>query len=219
MPLSFNQKIPVLTEFEQVADWSIYKPLPSNWQIGIADVVNSTKAIVSGRYKEVNFAGAATISALSNALGGKMPLFAFGIYLTKQDTSITEIEIPSSVIFLTLLIFILSNVNQHLWVLSNISFIILFLVIMNTVIPRIKGNLHKALSYTGQISMALFLVNGFLRFPMLRWAIAKDNWLVTIALCLVFLGISYVVAITVILLEKLFTQRINAYRNKHSHVT
>ncbi len=148
-----------------------------------------------------------------------MPLFAFGIYLTKQDTSITEIEIPSSVIFLTLLIFILSNVNQHLWVLSNISFIILFLVIMNTVIPRIKGNLHKALSYTGQISMALFLVNGFLRFPMLRWAIAKDNWLVTIALCLVFTGISYVVAITVILLEKLFTQRINAYRNKHSHVT
>lgn len=75
---SLDQEIPILTEFEQVADRSAYISLPANWQVGIADVVNSSEAIAAGRYKSVNFAGAATIGALSNALGGKIPLFAFG---------------------------------------------------------------------------------------------------------------------------------------------
>lgn len=70
--------IPVLTRFEQVADRSVYEQLPEDWHIGIADVVNSTGAIAAGRYKSVNFAGAATISAVSNAVGGRLPFFAFG---------------------------------------------------------------------------------------------------------------------------------------------
>lgn len=147
-----------------------------------------------------------------------MPVFALGIYLAKQDTSITKIKIPGYFILLALLIFILGNVNSHLWVLSNISFIILFLVMMNLVIPKIKGILYKVLIYTGKISMALFLVNGFLRFPMLRWAIAKDNWLITIALCLVFLVISYVVAIVVVRIERLVTNKIKAFRYKQTQM-
>lgn len=75
---SSHQDIPVLTQFEQVAEQSLYVPLPGDWQIGIADIVNSTAAIKAGRYKSVNFAGAAIISAVSNAVGGKLPLFAFG---------------------------------------------------------------------------------------------------------------------------------------------
>lgn len=56
----------------------MYVPVPTLWQIGVADVVNSTGAIRSGLYKSVNFAGAATISAVSNALDGELSLFAFG---------------------------------------------------------------------------------------------------------------------------------------------
>ncbi|WP_299876596.1 acyltransferase [uncultured Cocleimonas sp.] len=144
-----------------------------------------------------------------------MPVFALGIYLAKQDISIKAIEIPGSLLLLTVLIFILGNVNPYLWVLSNISFIILFLVTMNTVIPKIQGNLQNILIFTGEISMALFLVNGFLRFPMLRWAVEKDNWLITIALCLVFLAISYIVAIILIRLERLLTPKLKAYRYKY----
>ncbi|MCY6379440.1 DUF3095 domain-containing protein [Hoeflea prorocentri] len=70
--------LPVLTRFEQVADGSLYARLPDDWQIGIADVVDSTGAIANGHYKSVNFAGAATISAVSNSSGGRLPLFAFG---------------------------------------------------------------------------------------------------------------------------------------------
>ncbi|MEM6463576.1 MAG: DUF3095 domain-containing protein [Pseudomonadota bacterium] len=78
MSYAVRPDIPVLTRFEQVADGSVYVPLPDDWHIGIADVVNSTGAIDAGRYKSVNFAGAATISAVTNALGGKLTLFAFG---------------------------------------------------------------------------------------------------------------------------------------------
>lgn len=70
--------VPVLDHFAQVADPSRFMPLPDDWVIGVSDVVDSTGAIAAGRYKAVNLAGAATISAVANALGGRLSLFVFG---------------------------------------------------------------------------------------------------------------------------------------------
>jgi hypothetical protein len=72
------ETVPVLDNFTQVADPSRYAPLPDDWLIGVSDVVDSTSAIDAGRYKAVNLAGAATISAVANALSGDLPLFVFG---------------------------------------------------------------------------------------------------------------------------------------------
>ena len=72
------QTIPVLDHFAQVADPARYAQLPDSWYIGVSDVVDSTGAIEAGRYKTVNLAGAGTISAVTNALGGDLPLFVFG---------------------------------------------------------------------------------------------------------------------------------------------
>ena len=69
--------VPVLEHFTQATDARRYVPVPSEWWIGISDVVDSTAAIAAGRYKAVNLAGAATLSAVSNALDGNLPLFAF----------------------------------------------------------------------------------------------------------------------------------------------
>ena len=46
--------------------------------VGIADVVQSTRAIAEKRYKAVNMAGAAVIAAVTNALGGREFPFVFG---------------------------------------------------------------------------------------------------------------------------------------------
>jgi hypothetical protein len=46
--------------------------------VGVADVVNSTRASGAGRYKVVNTAGAAVIAGVVNALGGRSIPFAFG---------------------------------------------------------------------------------------------------------------------------------------------
>ncbi|ACE91602.1 adenylate cyclase protein [Rhizobium etli CIAT 652] len=56
-------------DFSLVLDPDAYEPLPDDWLIGITDVVSSTAAIRSGRYEDVNYAGASIIAALGNARG------------------------------------------------------------------------------------------------------------------------------------------------------
>src|SRR5215212_8369902 len=70
--------IPVFRRFAKLMDPKLYSPLPDDWSIGIADIVESTKAIAQARYKAVNMAGAAAIAAVTNALGGRGFPFVFG---------------------------------------------------------------------------------------------------------------------------------------------
>ena len=70
--------LPAFSQFEDVADPAVYQPLPDDWVLAIADVVSSTAAIANGRYKQVNMAGAAVISAVLNAAGMKNLPFVFG---------------------------------------------------------------------------------------------------------------------------------------------
>ncbi len=70
--------IPVLEHFEHVADTSNYVQIPDEWIVGLSDIVNSTQLAAEGGYKTVNFVGAATISAVTNAMAGNLQLFAFG---------------------------------------------------------------------------------------------------------------------------------------------
>jgi len=52
--------------------------LPDDWAVGVADIVESTKAIANQRYKAVNMAGASVIAAVANALEGREFPFVFG---------------------------------------------------------------------------------------------------------------------------------------------
>ena len=56
----------------------MYSPLPDDWAVGVADIVESTKAIANQRYKAVNMAGASVIAAVTNALEGREFPFVFG---------------------------------------------------------------------------------------------------------------------------------------------
>ena len=74
----FYGSIPVFRGFDRLMDPALYSPLPDDWTIGVADIVESTKAIANQRYKAVNMAGAAVIAAVTNALDGREFPFAFG---------------------------------------------------------------------------------------------------------------------------------------------
>jgi hypothetical protein len=74
----FYGSIPVFRGFASLMDPALYSPLPEDWSIGIADIVESTKAIAQARYKAVNMAGAAVIAAVTNALDGREFPFVFG---------------------------------------------------------------------------------------------------------------------------------------------
>ena len=74
----FYAGLPVFRDFTQIVDEASFRPLPDGWMIGVADVVQSTKAIAENRYKAVNMAGAAVIASITNALDGRDFPFVFG---------------------------------------------------------------------------------------------------------------------------------------------
>jgi hypothetical protein len=74
----FYGGIPVFRGFARLMDPVLYAPLPDDWTVGVADIVESTRAIAAQRYKVVNMAGAAVIAAITNALQGREFPFVFG---------------------------------------------------------------------------------------------------------------------------------------------
>ena len=75
---TFYGRIPVFRGFSSLMDPALYSALPDDWSIGVADIVESTKAIAQARYKAVNMAGASVIAAVANALEGREFPFVFG---------------------------------------------------------------------------------------------------------------------------------------------
>ncbi|MGD0849897.1 DUF3095 domain-containing protein [Bradyrhizobium sp.] len=74
----FYGSIAVFRGFASLMDPALYSPLPDDWSIGVADIVESTRAIAEARYKAVNVAGAAVIASVTNALEGHEFPFVFG---------------------------------------------------------------------------------------------------------------------------------------------
>ena len=79
----FYESLPIFRDFTQVMDPGLFAPLPDDWMVGVADVVQSTKAIAENRYKAVNMAGAAVIVAITNALGG--PRFSVRVRRRRRE--------------------------------------------------------------------------------------------------------------------------------------
>lgn len=75
---TFYGSIPVFRGFTKLMEPQLYVPVPDDWSIGVADIVESTKAIAAQRYKAVNMAGAAIIASVTNALEGREFPFVFG---------------------------------------------------------------------------------------------------------------------------------------------
>src|ERR1700676_2109679 len=75
---SFYGGIAVFGCFGSLMDPALYSALPDDWSIGVADIVESTRAIAEARYKAVDMAGASVIAAVTNALEGREFPFVFG---------------------------------------------------------------------------------------------------------------------------------------------
>ncbi len=74
----FYDSVPISDNFLSLSDPAQFTPLPETWVLGVADIVNSTGEIARGRYKTVNMVGAAVISGMINALGGRIFPYVFG---------------------------------------------------------------------------------------------------------------------------------------------
>jgi len=77
-PDRFYSGLPIFRDFTQVMNPELFRPLPDDWVVGTADIVQSTKAIAENRYKAVNMAGASVIVAVTHALDDREFPFVFG---------------------------------------------------------------------------------------------------------------------------------------------
>ena len=74
----FVKSLPVWAEFSDALPMKNYQPVPDDWLIAVTDVVQSRQAIKAGRFKPVNMAGVAMISAIMNALDHQDIPYIFG---------------------------------------------------------------------------------------------------------------------------------------------
>lgn len=74
----FYRNLTPVGDFLDISEARKYEALPKDWYIIITDVVNSTEAIESGKYKDVNTAGGLAAMAVANALGNLDFPFVFG---------------------------------------------------------------------------------------------------------------------------------------------
>lgn len=74
----FYARLPTVDRFDRLADNDAYVPVPEDWTIVLTDVVGSTEAVKSGRYRDVNYVGAASIAAVLNSADRADLPFVFG---------------------------------------------------------------------------------------------------------------------------------------------
>ena len=75
---NFYQNLKSFADFLNITDDSYFTRVPDSWHVVITDVKNSTAAIESGRYKEVNTIGAAAIACINNCLNEEEVPYVFG---------------------------------------------------------------------------------------------------------------------------------------------
>lgn len=75
---SFYEQLVPVQGFAQLAEPARFRPVPQDWVVCVADIVDSTGEIARGRYKTVNMVGAAVISAMINAVGEQPFPYVFG---------------------------------------------------------------------------------------------------------------------------------------------
>ena len=78
MSLEFYKNLKPFSNFNEFHSPNHYKQVPSNWNLIITDVKGSTQSIQSGRYRDVNTLGVASIVVVRKILKGQDFPFVFG---------------------------------------------------------------------------------------------------------------------------------------------
>ena len=78
MPADFYARLPAVTRFAALVEDDAYALVPDDWTVVLTDVVGSTEAVRAGRYRDVNYVGAASIAAVLNASDRADLPFVFG---------------------------------------------------------------------------------------------------------------------------------------------
>jgi hypothetical protein len=74
----FFETLPQFADFSSLTDERHYSEVPDDWHVVITDIKDSTRAIESGRYRDINTVGAASIIVVQNAVKNFAFPYTFG---------------------------------------------------------------------------------------------------------------------------------------------
>lgn len=124
---------------------------------------------------------------INHSILGHLDLCALGIMLARKNS----FTIHPSVIPIAALLFLAGNFNSTLWVTTGLSLALFVLPLLRLLLKKMRpGSLgERQLLTIGQLSMYIFLCNGYLRKPLIEWAQQSPHWWTSIWTSFVFLAI------------------------------
>lgn len=125
---------------------------------------------------------------INHSILGHLDVCALGIVWARKK----EFRLSIITIILAAALFIAGNFQSSLWITTGVTSLILILPILRHLGALAKKHpwFNRYLMFTGQLSMYLFLCNGYLRRPLIEWAQQSPHWWTSIWTSFIFLGIA-----------------------------
>lgn len=142
---------------------------------------------------------------LNTLVIGHLPVFCLGIFLAKYK----NVAMPWTLFAGACVLFYLGNLYLAGWVFSQISITVIFLygyVFLKKLVRVKSGRFRSALFFTGNLSMYLFAVNGFLRHPFIQQAQRHPSLAAKCGVLAAFLAFVVLMALLLQGAEKLLLQ-------------
>ena len=139
---------------------------------------------------------------INHSILGHLGVCAMGIWFARRD----DIVLPWWLISLSAALFIGGNFFYVLWIPSRVA-LLLFLLPLLRGLAHFNGKMnacHRLMLLLGQLSVYLFLCNGYLRRPIVEWAKQESYWWTSIWTCVVFIVIVTLWALILRMLERRF---------------
>jgi peptidoglycan/LPS O-acetylase OafA/YrhL len=125
---------------------------------------------------------------INHTILGHLDTCALGIWFARKQ----NFQIPLPVMLIAGALFLWGNINPNIWVISGVCMLLFTLPILRYLSNRISAYrpIHALFFYLGNLSMYLFLCNGYLRHPLIDFAQTNPHWWTSLWTCFIFLAIS-----------------------------
>lgn len=137
---------------------------------------------------------------INHSILGHLDVCALGMWFAGRK----DFLLPKGVIAGAAGLFILGNFNASLWITTGATSLLVFLPLLRFLSRQSQRWIwiNRCLMFIGQLSMYIFLCNGYLRRPLIDWAQQTPNWWTSIWTSVVFLAVVLVWAILLKELER-----------------
>ena len=147
---------------------------------------------------------------------GNLPIFIFGMVYSLHGKAIAKHF--KWIVPLAIVLFSLGLYNMYFWYLSYMIFIVIVLALFN-LLKKYKAPKYfkQFLLFSGGLSYYIFAVHGFLRTPWIGFANKADNDIFHYLYLLVFVVITYVIAMLTREVERFYFKLVAKYKLRKSN--